>query len=235
MSVGPHFGLVISRMPRVTYAATVLASQDCRFVCSACYENCWGIYRLHGETAWLCSRCADMKNNGLVPGPRLFNTQPPRQLRVGEHLRSSEGMWTVSSSDRVETREDGTLRHACVYALTRDNGHEETWRGRDMADFHLIPAAFEHITRARCTELGTALTAAGFPWEDNDRQATPQRLTYTATDPRGRQWSIRPVPGIEFTPSQPSRLWRAVCAAPFHDSPVMSARSLADHIRKFPA
>jgi hypothetical protein len=222
-------------MPRMTYVATILASQDCRFLCSACYENCWGIYRLHGETAWLCSRCADLKDNGLVPGPRLFNTQPPRRLAVGEHLRSPEGGWTVTTSERVETREDGTLRHACVYVLTRDDGHEEEWRGRDMADFHLLPAAFEHITRARCTELGVALTAAGLPWEDNGRQDTPGRLTYAATDPRSRQWSIRPVAGIEFMPSQPSRLWRADCAAPLHRGPVMSARSLADHIREFPA
>ncbi|MBV9024923.1 MAG: hypothetical protein JO362_14310, partial [Streptomycetaceae bacterium] len=190
MSVGRHFGMVISRMPRVTYAATILASQDCRFLCSACYSNCWGIYRLHGETAWLCSRCADMKGNGLEPGPRLFNTQPPRRLRVGEQLRSPEGAWSVTSSKRVETREDGTLQQACMYVLTRDDGHEEEWRGRDMADFHLVPAAFEHITRARCTELGIALTSAGLPWEDNGRQATPQRLRYTATDPLGRQWSI---------------------------------------------
>jgi hypothetical protein len=235
VSIGRHFGMVISRMPRLTYAATALASQDCRFLCSACYSNCWGIYRLHGETAWLCSRCTDMKGNGLEPGPRLFDTQPSRRLRVGEQLRSPEGVWTVTSSERVETREDGTLQYAYMYVLTRDNGHEETWRGRDMADFHLVPGAFEHITRARCNELGIALTVAGLPWKDNGRQASPQRLTYTATDPRGRQWSIRPVTGIEFTPWEPSSLWRADSGAPRHDNPVMSARALADHIREFPA
>lgn len=50
MSVGRHFGMVISRMPRMTYMATVRASEDCRFMCSICYENCWGIFRFHGET-----------------------------------------------------------------------------------------------------------------------------------------------------------------------------------------
>ncbi|GAB3977364.1 hypothetical protein GCM10029978_066870 [Actinoallomurus acanthiterrae] len=235
MSIGRHFGMVISRMPRMTYVATIVASQDCRFLCSACFGDCWGICRRHGETAWLCVRCTAMKDNGLVPGPRLFNTQPARQLRIGEQLRSPEGLWTVTSSERVETREDGTLQHACVYVLTRDDGHEETWRGREMADFHLLPAVFEHITRARCTELSMALTAAGLSWEDNGRQATPVRLTYAATDPRGRQWSIRPVPGIEFMPSEPSSLWRAVCAAPVHHSHAMSAGPLADYIREFPA
>ncbi|MFM9707910.1 hypothetical protein [Streptomyces galilaeus] len=235
MSVGRHFGLVISRMPRLTYAATIRASEDCRFVCSACYSNCWGVHRLHGETAWLCPHCADMKDNGLVPGPRPFNTQPPRQLSVREQLRSPEGVWTVTSSERVKTREDGTLQHACMYVLTHEDGHEEEWRGRDMADFHLIPAEFEHITRARCNELGAALTAAGLSWEDNARQDTPRRLTYTATGPRARQWTIRPVPGIDFDPWQPSNLWQAVCTAPHHRSPVLSALALADHIRELSA
>ncbi|KMS74317.1 hypothetical protein ACM01_15425 [Streptomyces viridochromogenes] len=82
--------------------------------------------------------------------------------------------------------------------------------------------------------MGSALTAAGLPWEDNGRQDTP-RLAYTATGPRGRQWSIRPVSGIGFDPWQPSSLWRAMCAAPRRQSPVMSARALADHIRELPA
>ncbi|MFF8848276.1 hypothetical protein ACF08N_37440 [Streptomyces sp. NPDC015127] len=235
MSVGRHFGMVISRMPGMTYAATVLASQDCRFMCSVCFEDCWGIRRLRGETVWMCWRCTDLKENGLVPGPRLLNTQPPRALRVGEQLRSPEGVWDVTRSERVDTREDGTLQQARMYVLTREDGHTEEWRGRDMFDFHLIPAEFEHITRARCNELGSALTAAGLSWEDNGRQDTPRRLTYTATGPRGRQWSIRPVPGIDFDPWQPSNLWRAVRATPPHQSPVMSARPLADHIRELPA
>ncbi|WP_331733083.1 hypothetical protein OHU34_43585 (plasmid) [Streptomyces sp. NBC_00080] len=235
MPVGRHFGLVISRLPRMTYAATVRAAENCRFMCSVCFEDCWGIYRLHGETAWLCSQCADMKDNGLVPGPRLLDTQPPRALRVGEQLRSPEGVWDVTSSERVDTREDGTRQQARRYVLTREDGHEEQWRGYDMVGFHLIPAGFEHITRARCNELASALTAAGLAWEDNGRQDSPRHLAYTATGPRGRQWSIRPVPGIDFDPWQPSSLWRAVCAAPPHQSPVMSARALADHIREPPA
>lgn len=142
-------------------------------MCPACFEDCWGSYRLHGETAWLCSRCADMKDSGLVPGPRLLNTQPPRALRVGEQLRSPEGVWDVISSERVDTRKDGTRQQARRYVLTREDSHEEEWRGHDMVDFHLIPAEFEHIIRARCNELGSALTAAGLPWEDNGRQDTP--------------------------------------------------------------
>jgi hypothetical protein len=236
VSVGRHFGMVISRLPRLTYMATVLASADCRFVCSTCYTDCWAIHRLHGGTAWMCSQCADLKDNGLTPGPRSFHTQPPRPLRVGEQLRSPEGVWEVTSSQRVWTWGGRPLQQqACVYVVTREDGHEEEWRGHDMADFHLIPAEFEHITRSRRNELGSALTAAGLSWEDNGRGATPRRLTYTVTGPRGRQWSIHPVPGIDFDPWQPSNLWRAVRAAPPHQSPVMSARALTDHIRESPA
>ncbi|MET7693839.1 hypothetical protein ABZT06_38730 [Streptomyces sp. NPDC005483] len=235
MPVGRHFGLVISRMPLLTYAATIGASEDCRFVCSTCYDDCWGLYRLHGETAWLCSLCADMKDNGMVPGPRPFNAQPPRQLRVGQQLRSPEGVWTVTGSKRVPTQENSARQHARMYLLTREGGQEEERRGRDMADFHLIPAEFEHITRARCNELGAALTAAGLSWGDNGRQGTPRSLTYTATGPRGPQWSIRPVAPIDFDPRQPSNLWHAVRASPPHQSPALSARDLADHIREIPA
>ncbi|WP_435218741.1 hypothetical protein [Streptomyces sp. bgisy034] len=234
MSVGRHFGLLISRLPQMTYAATTRAAEDCRFVCSACYGNCWGMYRLHGETAWLCSQCADMKDNGLTPGPRPFDTQPSRQLHVGEQLRSRGAIWTVTGSQRVPKPGDG-LNRLCVYALTRDDGHEQTWRAGDMADFHLIPAAFEHITRARCNELAAALTTAGLPWQDNGRQSAPKRLEYAATGPRGCQWSIRPAPGAEFDPAQPSNLWRAECAAQGHQTPVMSAHSLTERIRRFPA
>ena len=236
MSVGRHFGMVISRMPRLTYAATVRAAQDCRFVCSTCYSDCWGIYRLRGETVWMCSGCTDLKDNGLTPGPRSFHTQPSRPLRVGEQLRSPQGVWEVTSLRRVWTW--GGLRlqqQAYVYVFTREDGHEEEWRGHDMVDFHLIPAAFEHITRSRCNELGSVLTAAGLSWTDNGRQDTPRRLTYTVVGPRGLQWSTRPVPGIDFAPWQPSNLWRAVRATPPYQSPVMSARALADHIRERPA
>jgi hypothetical protein len=104
-----------------------------------------------------------------------------------------------------------------------------------MADFDLIPTEFEHITRSRRNELGSALTAAGLSWEEHGRRVTPRRPMYTVTGPRGRQWSIQPVPGIDFDPWQPSNLWRAVRATPPHQSPVMSARALADHIRELPA
>ncbi|KAF2774847.1 hypothetical protein [Streptomyces sp. OM5714] len=101
-----------------------------------------------------------------------------------------------------------------------------------MADFHLIPAEFEHITRARCNELGSMLTTAGLSWEDNDRQDTPLRLKYTVTGPCDRQWSIRPVAPIDFDPWQPSDLRHAVRTAPPHQSPALSARPLADHNRE---
>jgi hypothetical protein len=177
-------------MPRLTYVATIAASEDCRFVCSACYSNCWGVHRLRGETAWLCPRCADMKDNGLVPGPRPFHTQLPRQLGVREQLRSPEGVWTVTSSERVKTREDGTLQHACMYVLTREDGHEEEWRGRDMADFHLIPADFEHMRPWRPEDFDDRCETCGAPagqlcraWCDTG---------YTADDAR-RDAEIRPI------------------------------------------
>lgn len=77
------------------------------------------------------------------------------------------------------------------------------------------------------------LQTAGLLWEDNGRRDTPLRLKYSATGPRGRQWSIRPVPPPDFDPWQPSSLWRAVCAAPRGQSTVMSAQAPADHIREF--
>jgi hypothetical protein len=236
VSVGRHFGMLISRMPRMTYARAVAASEDCRFMCATCFSTCYGIYRLHGETVWMCWRCTNLKENGQTPGPELLNTQPPGQLRVGKQLRSPSGVWEVTSSERVWEWGGRRLQQpGCVYVVTREDGHTEEWRGKDMADFHLIPAQFEHITRSRCNELGSMLTAAGLSWEDNGRQDTPRRLKYTVTGPRGRQWSIRPVPGIDFDPWQPSNLWLAVCTAPRHQSPVMSARALADHIREYPA
>ncbi|MGV9895581.1 hypothetical protein [Streptomyces tendae] len=231
MSVGRHFGVIISRMPHMTYAAAHQAPQDCRFICSACYADCWGIHRLTGETAWTCWSCTDLKEHGVAPGPRLLNTQPPRPLRVGEQLRSPDGIWTVDRSERVDVREDGTRVQARMYVLTREDGHEEEWRGRDMVDFHLVPAEFEHIDRARCNELGSMLTAAGLHWQDNGRRDTPRWLRYTATGPRGRQWSIRPVSPFDFDPWQPSNLWRASRASR-DQTPAMTAQALADHIRQ---
>ncbi|MFF2217566.1 hypothetical protein [Streptomyces antibioticus] len=235
MSVGRHFGMDISRMPRMTYLRAADRS-NCRSMCATCYEDCYGIYRLRGETTWACWRCTSLKESGQTPGPCLLNTQPPRKLRVGEQLRSPSGVWDVTGSDHVREWEGRRLRQpACVYAVTREDGHTETRRGRDMEGFHLIPAAFEHITPARCNELGSMLTAAGLSWEDNGRRDTPRRLKYTVTGPRGRQWSIRPVAPIDFDPWQPSDLWRAVRSTPPHQSPVLSARPLADHIRELPA
>lgn len=142
-------------------------------------------------------------------------------------------MWDVTSSEHVGEWEDRRLKQpACVYVVTREDGHTQEWRGNDLTDFHLIPTDFQHITRARCNELGSMLTAAGLPWEDNERQDTPRRLKYTLTGPHGRQWSIRPVPPVGFAPWQPSNLWHALRPAPFHHSPALSARALADHIRE---
>ncbi|MDX2916239.1 hypothetical protein [Streptomyces griseiscabiei] len=236
MFVGRHFGMIISRIPHMTFVATVRASADCRFMCSTCYENCWAIHRPHGETVWMCWRCTDLRANSLTPGPRSFHTQPPRPLRVGEQLRSPSGVWDVTSSERVWEWEGRRLRQpARVYVVTREDGHREQWRGHDMADFHLIPAKFEHITRSRRNELGSKLTAAGLSWEDNGRQDTPRRLKYTVTGPHGRQWSVLPVAPLDFDPWQPSNLWRAVRGTPSHQSAVMSAPALAHHIRESPA
>ncbi|MGW1290957.1 hypothetical protein ACWD4N_47300, partial [Streptomyces sp. NPDC002586] len=80
MSVGRHFGMDVSRMPHMTYLRAVDRS-GCRFMCATCYTDCYGIYRLHGETAWACWHCTSLKENGQTPGPRLLNTQPPRKLR----------------------------------------------------------------------------------------------------------------------------------------------------------
>ncbi|MFD7444083.1 hypothetical protein [Streptomyces sp. NPDC059909] len=235
MATGTHFGIVISRMPHETYAATLLASQDCRFLCSACDGHCWGIRRLRGETAWLCWRRTKMKMNGQQPGPRPFDTQPSRRLAVEERLSGPGGMWTVSSSERIPMREEGALRDTCVYILTRDDGHQETWRGRDMVDFHLIPPTFDHVTAECHTQLGRALTAAGLSWTDNGRQGTPERLKYIVTDCHGRRWFIRPVASNAITPSKPSSVWQATRPTPWHLSPVMSARALAAYVQELSA
>ncbi|WP_331740723.1 hypothetical protein OG613_46985 (plasmid) [Streptomyces sp. NBC_00015] len=96
-------------------------------------------------------------------------------------------------------------------------------------------ATFAHITPARCTQLGNALTAAGLAWEDNGNQARPEPLTYTATDPQGRHWTIDAATSNQITPSRPATLWQAQCATPMRRTTVMSARALAHHIRDFPA
>lgn len=65
--------------------------------------------------------------------PKTFPaTQPGGQLAVGKRLRSPAGTWEVSRSERVAG--------GCLYLLTHEDGHQEEWRGRDMAetDFHLI-------------------------------------------------------------------------------------------------
>lgn len=96
-------------------------------------------------------------------------------------------------------------------------------------------ATFGHITRERCAQLGHALTAAGLAWEDNGNQDRPELLTYTATDPHGRRWTIDPATSNQIAPSRPASLWQAVCTDPFHRSPVMSARAVAARIRDFHA
>lgn len=133
-----HFGIVIARSDELTYMATLTASRDCRFRCSACQAKLWAIQRLHGQTVWLCSRCADVKEAGQEPGPKPFNAQPSRQLAVGERLRSPKGMWTVTKSERIDRFANGVRDQGVMYVLTQDNGYEEKWRGRDMLDFHLI-------------------------------------------------------------------------------------------------
>ncbi|MBE4735715.1 hypothetical protein [Streptomyces caniscabiei] len=136
-----HFGIVIARSTEFTYMAALAASRDCRFRCTACQAKLWAIQRPHGHTAWLCSRCTDLKQSGQEPGPRPFNTQPPRQLAIGERLRGPNGMWTVTTSQRIDRFENGVREQGAEYVLTRDDGHEEKLRGRDMLDFHLIPPA----------------------------------------------------------------------------------------------
>ncbi|MFE4703048.1 hypothetical protein ACFRIC_38830 [Streptomyces sp. NPDC056738] len=96
-------------------------------------------------------------------------------------------------------------------------------------------ATFAHITPARCTQLSSALTAAGLAWTDNGNQDRPELLTYTVTDPHRRRWTISPATSNQITPSRPASLWQASCAEPFHHSPVLSARTVTAHIRDFPA
>lgn len=96
-------------------------------------------------------------------------------------------------------------------------------------------ATFTHITPARCTQLGRALTAARLSWEDNGNQDRPHLLTYTVTDPHGRRWTVGPATSNQIAPSRPADLWQAVCSDPFDRSPVASARAVAAHIRDLPA
>ncbi|WP_415940223.1 hypothetical protein [Streptomyces sp. 039-1] len=92
-------------------------------------------------------------------------------------------------------------------------------------------ATFAHITPARCTQLGDALTAAGLTWRDNGNQDRPELLTYTVTDPHGRRWTIEPATSNQITPSRPASLWQATCTDQFHRSEVLSARAIAALIR----
>jgi hypothetical protein len=96
-------------------------------------------------------------------------------------------------------------------------------------------ATFDHITRERCDQLDRALTAAGLSWTDNGRQDKPEFLTYTATDAHGREWCISPATSNQITPSRPASIWQARCTEPMHRTPVMSARTVVDHIREFRA
>ncbi|MCX4581123.1 hypothetical protein OHB41_50125 [Streptomyces sp. NBC_01571] len=96
-------------------------------------------------------------------------------------------------------------------------------------------ATFAHITPARCTQLGSALSAAGLTWQDNGNQDRPELLTYTVTDPHGRRWTIDPATSNQITPSRPASLWQAACTDPFHRSDVLSARMAAAYIRDAPA
>ncbi|MFE9812458.1 hypothetical protein ACFYRN_40150 [Streptomyces sp. NPDC005227] len=92
-------------------------------------------------------------------------------------------------------------------------------------------ATFAHITPARCTQLGSALTAAGLSWQDNGNQDRPELLTYTVTDPHGRRWTIEPATSNQITPSRPASLWQATCAERYDRSDVLSARAVAAHIQ----
>lgn len=80
-------------------------------------------------------------------------------------------------------------------------------------------ATFAHITPARCTQLGNALTAAGLAWEHNGNQARPELLTYTVTDPQGRRWAIDAATSNQITPSRPASLWQAQCATQMRRDP----------------
>ncbi|MFD6923741.1 hypothetical protein ACFV99_26510 [Streptomyces sp. NPDC059944] len=95
-------------------------------------------------------------------------------------------------------------------------------------------ATYAHITPARCTQLGNALTAAGLTWQDNGNQDRPELLTYTVTDPHGRRWTVHAATSNQITPSRPASLWQATCTDQFHDSDVISARLVAEYIRDFP-
>ncbi|MCX4919827.1 hypothetical protein [Streptomyces sp. NBC_00687] len=91
-------------------------------------------------------------------------------------------------------------------------------------------ATFAHITPARCTQLGNALTAAGLTWQDNGNHDRPELLTYTVTDPHDRRWTIEPATSNQITPSRPASLWQAACTDQFHRSDVLSARAIASLI-----
>ncbi|MER7982466.1 hypothetical protein [Streptomyces sp. NPDC095817] len=95
-------------------------------------------------------------------------------------------------------------------------------------------ATFAHITPARCTQLGSALTAAGLTWQSNGNEDRPELLTYTVTDLHGRRWTIEPATSNQVTPSRPASLWQAACTDPFHRSDVLSARMAAAYIRDSP-
>lgn len=136
-----QFGIVIARTADYTYMATLTASKDCRFRCTTCKAKCWAIQRLRGQVSWMCSGCTTAQQNGRQPGPRQVETQPRRQLAIDERLRSPHGTWTVARSRRLSEKDErGRRNEYCTYLLTHDDGHQEEWRAREMADadFHLI-------------------------------------------------------------------------------------------------
>jgi hypothetical protein len=96
-------------------------------------------------------------------------------------------------------------------------------------------ATFGHITPERCAQLAEELTNAFLRWEKIGRRDAPQYLTYRVTDPHGRLWSIGPATSNQITPSKPASMWQARCSAPFHQTPVLSARAVVARIRDLPA
>lgn len=96
-------------------------------------------------------------------------------------------------------------------------------------------ATFTHVTPDRCAQLSRALTAAGLIWSDNGQQGSPQYLTYTVTDSRGRTWRIHPASNFQISPSSPGRIWQASCPVLLATAPVLSARQVAERIRDAPA
>ncbi|MFJ5779328.1 hypothetical protein [Streptomyces sp. NPDC093094] len=75
---------------------------------------------------------------------------------------------------------------------------------------------------------------AGLTFSSNGRQGSPQFLTYTVTDPRGRTWKISPATNFQTAPSSPAQIWQASCGELAATTPVLSARSVSAQIRDTP-